>query len=234
MCKQRGIRHYSLLPLSGKMFSHFCRWAGFSSIMFTWEDEHPNSKWPSFILLSLNFYCGAWHLGLWDMPLVTWCQLSQLCSLLTSCPTLNEDIATQAYFCLVLLRSVWLLLVLLCLVEAIHADQKQVLLEVSAVPCYSQDIQGFHLAILPDQFHHFLHQLNSIINPSRHVTPWSQLEMLYLFYCWRGLIFFASLYLSDEVLEFCWKLVPIVYIASMGWHIHPFSYQQKLPGWTWH
>lgn len=156
MCKQRGIRHYSLLPLSGEMFSHFCRWTGFSSIMFTWEDEHPNSKWPSFILLFLNFYCGARHLGLWDMPSVTWCQLSQLCSLLTSCPTLNEDIATQAYFCLVLLRSVWLLLVLLCLVEAIHPDQKQVLLEVSAVPCYSQDIQGFHLAILPDQFHHFL------------------------------------------------------------------------------
>lgn len=164
--------------------------------------------------------------------MVTWGQLSQLCPLLTSCPTLSEDVAIQAYFCLVLLQSGWLLLVLLCLVEAVHAGQKQVLLEVSAVLCCSQDIQGFHLAILPDQFHYFLASTKfhnkSIKTCNSLVTTGDALSFLLL----ERLDCVANLFLAGEGLELCWKLVPSVYIASMGWHIHPFSYQQRLPSCT--
>jgi len=85
-------------------------------------------------------------------------------------------------------------ILLLCLVAAIHGGQnhggqKKVLLVIAAAEgfCYTLSFSrhprvslGLFVRL---QFHHFLDALYSVINPSRHVSLWSQLEMLSLFYC---------------------------------------------------
>jgi len=74
----------SLLPFSKKVFSHFQESKVPSHVTVTREDKRHHSKCPSLPSSSPSLHCWPWCHTLWDIPLVSCCQLSQLCPLPTS------------------------------------------------------------------------------------------------------------------------------------------------------
>lgn len=64
------------------MSSCFLQFRASVHMMDTWRDKHHNHEQP-FILLSLSFYC-CHHMA-WNIPPVSWDQLSWLCTFPISC-----------------------------------------------------------------------------------------------------------------------------------------------------
>lgn len=86
VCASKGKeRVNSRLPINEQIFSHFQESWDSSCVMVTCEDKRCNSKHPLLLPLSLSFYYWAWCNLAWNTPLVSWGQLSWLCSLLASC-----------------------------------------------------------------------------------------------------------------------------------------------------
>ena len=79
-------RIHSPLPIIGQVLTHLQGSRVLLCILFTWEDKcyHPESVTP-FLFLSPSFICWAQQHMVWNVPLVSWGQLSQLCLLSTPC-----------------------------------------------------------------------------------------------------------------------------------------------------
>lgn len=78
------------------MSSCFLHFRASVHMMDTWRDKHHNHKQP-FILLSLSFYCC--HHMLWNIPLVSWDQLSWLCTFPISCLGVEWEAETSSAQC---------------------------------------------------------------------------------------------------------------------------------------
>lgn len=79
------------LPISWLMLSHFQKSRASESATVSW-DSKCHSDCPSFCTLSLSFYCRAQCHIVWDIPLFSSSQLSQI---LLPCPTLFIPILTE-------------------------------------------------------------------------------------------------------------------------------------------
>lgn len=75
---------HSFVPISRQMSRYFVGSLLSAYIMIAWEDKHHNHECPSFLLLSLSIYCWTQYHTVWNIPLISWGQLSQLCPLPTS------------------------------------------------------------------------------------------------------------------------------------------------------
>ena len=81
---KQGI--HSPLPTSRQVFRHLQESRAPSCIAVTWEDRRSHSELPpSLSPSSPSFYCWAPSHAVWDIPFLSWGQLSQLCPLPTSC-----------------------------------------------------------------------------------------------------------------------------------------------------
>ena len=76
---------HSPLPMGRQVFSHLQESRAPSRVMGSWEDKHHNSKHPSLPSSSPSFIGWAWRHIAWNIPWVSWGQLSQLCPLPTPC-----------------------------------------------------------------------------------------------------------------------------------------------------
>ena len=77
----------SLLAISRQLFSHRQESRAPACLMVTWEDKCHHSKRPCVLSSFLSFTCWTWHHMVWNIPLVSWGQLSQLCPLPALCAT---------------------------------------------------------------------------------------------------------------------------------------------------
>ena len=53
------------------------------NVMVVWEDKCHYYKCPCILFLSFRFHCWTWHRKVWNVPLVSWGQLSWLCPIPT-------------------------------------------------------------------------------------------------------------------------------------------------------
>jgi len=78
------------------MYSHFQESrASLYAVTVTWEAKRHSSECLPFLLLSSSFYCWVWCHMVWNTPLVSWGQLSQLCPLPAVCGPPAYSLAGQ-------------------------------------------------------------------------------------------------------------------------------------------
>lgn len=77
--KQSKMRNSFTLPIGRQVFSHFQESRAPSRITVTWEGKHHHSKHPLLPSSSPGFICWAWHHTIWNILLLRWGQLCQLC-----------------------------------------------------------------------------------------------------------------------------------------------------------
>ena len=76
---------HSLLRIDWQVFSHLQESRNPSCVMATWEDKCHHSECPLLPSSFPRFICWVRCHKVWNTPLVSWGQLSQLCPLPTSC-----------------------------------------------------------------------------------------------------------------------------------------------------
>ena len=69
---------HSVLPIGRQTSSHFMESRASAQVTVAWEDKYRKHEHHQFLPLSLIFYYWAWQHVLWDIPLLSWGQLSQL------------------------------------------------------------------------------------------------------------------------------------------------------------
>ena len=81
-CASKAKREInSLHPINRQAFSHLRESRAPSHVDGYLGRQTGNSKCPLSPSSSPSFYCSAWHHMVWNSPLVSWAQLSQLCPL---------------------------------------------------------------------------------------------------------------------------------------------------------
>lgn len=90
-CKIEGKKKiHSLCSIGRQWYSHCLESRTSTLVLVSWELKHQSRECPAFLLFLLSFYCWTWCCMVWNITVVIWGQLSQLCPQILPSPLTEE------------------------------------------------------------------------------------------------------------------------------------------------